>query len=125
MAKKSTTITFSAPQIIDNLLVSEAIRTGRTKSYVLNKIIEEYFTKNDIINQKLNFILKHSKHASKVPKEWLEEKSVFDLKVTLDEINASKYPSKRRYVRKHITQSIPQINTEKPKNILDINNFLG
>lgn len=124
MAKNSTTISFSAPKIIEDILRADAIRKGQTLSFVINSIIEGYYTQNDIMNKKLNFLLQNSKNADKVPSEWLEEKSIFDLKVSVDEITASKYPSKKRYVRKHFTHQKAETFTDLPKNILDIDKFL-
>ena len=127
MGKKSTAITFSTSPIIETMIRADAIKKGKTISHILTEIIEAHYTKNDLVNKKLNFLLKNHKNSDKVPSEWLEETSVFDIKVNIDEVHASKYKPKNRYIRKHIVKkedNIPNQIAVPVRNILDIDNFM-
>jgi hypothetical protein len=127
MGKKSTAITFSTSPIIENIIRADAIRKGKTISHILTEIIEAHYTKNDLVNRKLNFLLKNHKMSNSVPAEWLEETTLFDLKVSEAEVKASKYPAKNRYIRKHIVNNVEK-NADSVavpvKNILHIDNFM-
>lgn len=127
MGKKSTAITFSTSPVIETMIRADAIRKGKTISHILTEIIEAHYTKNDLVNKKLNFLLSNHKNKDKVPPEWLEETTLFDLKVSEAEVKASKYPAKNRYVRKHVIPKVQKQDNEHPtpiKNILDIGNFM-
>lgn len=127
MGKKSTAITFSTSPILEAALRAEAIQRNKTVSYILNEIIESHYTKNDLVNKKLNFLLKNHKNKDKVPSEWLEETSVFDLKVNIDEVKASKFKPKNRYVKKHVIQKVEENHSKIAtpiRNLLDIDEFL-
>lgn len=127
MGKKSTAITFSTSPIVETMIRADAIRKGKTISHILTEIIEAHYTKNDLVNKKLNFLLKNHKMSKNVPADWIEETSIFDIKVSETEIHASKYPAKNRYVRKHIIPKSINKDNEYPlpvRNILDIDNFM-
>jgi len=109
--------------IINDLVRSESIVTKVSVKDIIQQSLVERYTNGTLVHKKLNWIMNNMKNSDKIPKEWMQDRTLFDIpKVSLEEIDASVYVKKRKYVKKAFVEKGYE-PTEKVRNVFEVPKF--
>ncbi len=108
MTSKSRRHHVTLSPIVDDCIRSESIVRKVSIQQILAEAATDRYINGTLIHKKLNWIMRNMKNSDKIPKEWLADKTLFDIpSVPIEEIDASVFTKKRKYIKKAFESKEP------------------
>lgn len=120
MSTKSLRHHVTLSPIIDDCVRSESIVRKVSIQHIMAEALTERYINGTLIHKKLNWIMRNMKNSDKIPKEWLEDKTLFDIpSVSFEEIDASVFSKKRKYIKKAYDKN-KEVAPSRPKDVFSL-----
>lgn len=120
MPPKSLRHNVTLSPIVDDCVRSEAIVRNVSIQHIIAEAMTERYINGTLIHKKLNWIMMNMKNSDKIPKNWLNDMTLFDIpNVSFEEIDASAFSKKRKYIKKSFEKN-PSIAPDKPKDVFSL-----